>query len=143
MSYQCKQKADKPAFSFADDESGHPPKSVALIDLKNKGIGPIDTVIFSVRLDTVLASEGREIFDQKCTACHRLDAKFIGPPLSHVLNRRSPEWVMNMILNPEGMLAGDSLAQALFMEYKGQVMTQQHLSEQEARAVLEYLRGVD
>ena len=47
-----------------------------------------------------------------------------------------------MILNPESMLKEDKLAQDLFMEFNGQPMSNQGLTEGEARMVLEYLRGL-
>jgi hypothetical protein len=50
---------------------------------------------------------------------------------------------MNMILNPEEMLQKDPLAKALFMEFNGQLMTDQQLTVDEARAILEYFRTLD
>ncbi|MFN4308003.1 hypothetical protein [Sulfurihydrogenibium azorense] len=49
---------------------------------------------------------------------------------------------MNMILNPIEMTQKDPAAKALYETYLTQ-MTPQNLSEQEARAVLEYLRSID
>ncbi|MEM7380656.1 MAG: cytochrome c, partial [Bacteroidota bacterium] len=51
-----------------------------------------------------------------------------------------PEWVMNMILNPDGMLKEDPIAKALLKEYDNSIMLNQNLSEEDARAVAEYLR---
>ena len=75
-----------------------------------------------------------------CLACHRVDKKFIGPAPKGILERRSPEWVMNMILNPEVMVKEDPLAKALLAEFNGAPMANQSLTEEEARAVLEYFR---
>jgi len=75
-----------------------------------------------------------------CTACHRADKKFIGPAPVGILKRRSPEWVMNMILNPEQMVKEDPLAKELLLEFNGAPMTNQNLSKEDARAVLEYFR---
>ena len=47
---------------------------------------------------------------------------------------------MNMILNPDGMLKEDPIAQALLKEYNNAIMLNQNLSEEDARAVAEYLR---
>jgi hypothetical protein len=46
---------------------------------------------------------------------------------------------MNMILNPEQMTKEDPVAKKLFVEYLTQ-MTFQDVSEDDARAILEYLR---
>jgi hypothetical protein len=90
-----------------------------------------------------MASLGKELYDRKCIACHKIGSTFIGPPPNGILERRTPEWVMNMILNPEGMLQKDSLAKALFMEFDGQLMTNQQVTVEEARALLEYFRTLD
>jgi len=50
---------------------------------------------------------------------------------------------MNMILNPTEMIEKDSLAQDLFMEFNGQIMTNQQVTEAEARALVEYFRTLD
>ena len=56
------------------------------------------------------------------------------------MERRSPEWVMNMILDPEKMIKEDPLARELLIEFNGSPMANQNLSEEDARAVLEYFR---
>jgi cytochrome c5 len=92
-------------------------------------------------IDVALATEGQGIYETRCTTCHKMDSRYIGPPLGDVAARREPEWIMNMILAPEKMLQSDADAQALLAEYSVP-MTNQNLSEDEARAILEYLRQV-
>lgn len=87
-----------------------------------------------------MATQGKDVYDKMCLACHRVGKKFIGPPPDGVLERRTPEWVMNMILDPEGMVKNDPLAKDLLMEFNGSPMANQNLTEEEARAVLEYFR---
>ncbi len=110
------------------------------IDLTNKGIGPIKALTLPAEIDQAMAAKGDEIYKKMCTACHRPDKKFIGPAPKGVLERRTPEWVMNMILNPEEMVQKDPLAKDLLMEFNGAPMANQNLTEEEARAVLEYFR---
>jgi len=110
------------------------------VDLTNKGVGPIKNVELSATIDEAMAAKGSEIFKANCTACHKPDKKFIGPAPKGVLERRTPEWVMNMILDPEGMTKNDPLAHALLLEFNGSPMANQHLTEQQAREVLEYFR---
>jgi cytochrome c len=76
----------------------------------------------------------------KCMACHNPTKKFIGPTPLGVLDRRAPEWVMNMILDPEGMVKNDPVAKQLLIEYNGVPMANQSLTEEEARSILEYFR---
>ena len=110
------------------------------VDLTNKGVGPITSLTLSAEVDQEMAKKGEGIYNQMCLACHRVDKKFIGPAPKGVLERRSPEWVMNMILNPEVMVKEDPLAKALLAEFNGAPMANQGLTEEQARAVLEYFR---
>ena len=143
LTFQCKQKEVKGEFSFTKKKEQKHLKASKTTDLENKGIGPIDSVVMSEEINEKLAGRGEEVYTQKCTACHKVGSTFIGPPPNGILERRTPEWVMNMILNPEGMLQKDSLAKALFMEFNGQLMTNQQVTEEEARAMLEYFRPLD
>lgn len=110
------------------------------IDLTNKGIGSIESITLGSEIDQVMATHGQEVYVKMCTACHKPDKKFIGPSPTGILERRTPEWVMNMILNPEEMVQNDPLAKDLLMEFNGAPMANQNLTEEEARAVLEYFR---
>lgn len=110
------------------------------IDLTNKGIGPIKSVNLNANIDQEMATHGADVYKQMCTACHRPDKKFIGPAPLGILERRTPEWVMNMILNPDEMVQNDPLAKELLVEFNGSPMANQNLSEADARAVLEYFR---
>lgn len=113
------------------------------IDLTNKGVGPIKTITLAPEIDQVMVTKGADVFKRMCTACHKVGKKFIGPPPNGVLKRRTPEWVMNMILDPEGMVKNDQLARDLLMEFNGSPMANQNLSEEDARAVLEYFRTLN
>ncbi len=107
-----------------------------------KGIGPIAHVEIGDEIDEQLAMQGKEVFESKCTACHQFDERYVGPPLAGITEKQSPEWIMNMILNPEEMTKKDPVAKALLAEYMTQ-MTMQDVSEEEARALLEYFRQYD
>lgn len=110
------------------------------VDMDNKGVGPITSVTFTDEIDADMAAAGQEKYQAICTACHMAEQRMIGPALKGVYERRSPEWVMNMILNPDGMLKEDPIAKALLKEYNNAIMLNQNLSEEEARNVAEYLR---
>ncbi len=102
------------------------------------GFGPVREISLGA-IDADLVAEGEELFTVKCTACHRLDSRYVAPPLGDVTTRRSPEFIMNMILNPEGMVQQHPEVRALLTEYLTPMPNQQ-LTEDEARAILEYLR---
>jgi mono/diheme cytochrome c family protein len=110
------------------------------VDLNNKGIGPITSVSFDDEIDMELAKAGETKYQMICTACHMIGQRMIGPDLTGIYSRRSPEWVMNMILNPDVMIKEDPIAKALLKEYNGAIMLNQNLSEAETRALAEYLR---
>ena len=112
----------------------------ATVDLKNKGVGPISSIDIPDTIDNAMVTKGEEVFNKMCTACHRVGKKFIGPPPNGITERRTPEWIMNMILDPEGMTQNDPLAKALLIEFNGSPMANQSLTEEDARAVLEYFR---
>ena len=110
------------------------------VDLTNKGIGPIKSITLAPEIDQAMATHGADVYKKMCMACHRPDKKFIGPAPTGILERRTPEWIMNMILNTEEMVQNDPLAKELLIEFNGSPMANQNLTEEEARAVLEYFR---
>ena len=108
--------------------------------MANKGIGPIKSVVLNETVDHEMAEEGQEVYNQYCTACHKPTEKFIGPAPKDILKRRSPEWIMNMILNPEVMVKEDPIAKKLLVEFNMAPMAKQPLTEDQARQILEYFR---
>ncbi len=138
-----KKEEKKDSFEINRTKKEEAPKEVSEgvpIDLNNKGIGPITSVEFGDEIDTELAAQGEAKFNAICIACHMVDQRMIGPAMKGIYERRSPEWVMNMILNPDGMLKEDPIAKALLKEYNNAIMLNQNLTEEESRAVAEYLR---
>ena len=112
-------------------------------DMDNKGIGPVKSLSIDAGIDEAMATKGAELFKNMCSACHKMEKKFIGPAITGVTERRAPEWIMNMILNPEEMIQKDPIAKKLLVESNMAVMANQNLSEEEARAILEYFRQFD
>lgn len=109
--------------------------------LDDKGIGPVKSLTLGAEIDQEMAAKGKEIFVLKCSACHKETQRFIGPAPVGIFERRSPEWIMNMILNPEEMVQKNDIAKKLLAEYIAP-MANQNLTEDEARAVLEYFRTI-
>jgi len=110
--------------------------------MNDKGIGPISSLELNATINQTISSKGEKIFTGKCSACHKLDKRFIGPALEGVTKRRTPEWIMNMILNPEQMVKENAQAKQLLMEYISP-MANQSLTKDEARSILEYFRNID
>jgi cytochrome c551/c552 len=103
------------------------------------GIGPIKEKIELGALDPALAANGKEVFEAKCSMCHKMDTTYVGPSLAEVTARRTPANIMNMILNPQEMVEHHPVAKQLLAE-RMSFMPNQQLSQEDTRAVLEYLR---
>ena len=129
-----------PATETAKEEPVFTEKPSETVDMVGKGIGPIKSLELPAGIDAAMAAKGEEIYKAKCMSCHRIDKKFVGPAPAGILERRTPEWIMNMILNPEEMTKNDPLAKALMIEFNGAPMANQGLTEEDARQVLEYFR---
>jgi cytochrome c551/c552 len=105
------------------------------------GIGPVKEVKLG-SIDQNLVNKGKTTFETKCASCHKFDTRLVGPPLQGITQRRKPEWIMNMILNPQQMTQENPAAKELFATYLIQ-MTFQDVSHDDARAILEYFRSID
>jgi cytochrome c551/c552 len=106
------------------------------------GVGPVKEELKLAPVDANLYTRGEQIFSAKCVACHKFGSRLVGPPLKDVTKRRRPEWIMNQILNPVEMAQKDKVTKELFAQYLIQ-MTFQDVSQDDARALLEYMRAID
>jgi cytochrome c len=103
------------------------------------GIGPVKEAVTLGPVDPALVATGKTVFEQKCSACHKMETKYVGPALGEVTTRRSPAYIMNMVLNPTEMVERHPVAKQLLAEHMT-FMANQNLTVDDARAVLEYLR---
>lgn len=86
---------------------------------------------------------GKATYELKCQSCHRLtEEKLVGPGWKGVTQRRQPLWIMNMITNVDMMLEKDPEAQKLLEQCLVR-MPNQHITDDEARQVLEFMRSND
>ena len=108
---------------------------------RDHGIGPVKNVTLGP-LNEAMVKEGRNLFNSKCLLCHSLDQAKLGPPLRNITKERAPEFIMNMLLNTTVMEQEDPVVKDLKKTYNKISMTNPNLNQQQARAVLEYLRSV-
>lgn len=109
----------------------------------NRGEGKFTHVEVSSTLDAAMAEAGNKVYTVKCSACHKLtDEKLVGPGWKGVTQRHTPEWIMNFVTNTDDMLTKDPKAQAM-LEICLVRMPNQHLTDQEAREVYEFMRKND
>ncbi|MBX2945807.1 MAG: cytochrome c [Cyclobacteriaceae bacterium] len=130
---------DKPKLETAEKSKS----AVAEVVDPTKGIGQVKNVTLHNPLDQERVQRGLDIYEMKCSACHKLDdQRVVGPGFKDVTKRRKPEWIMNMITNVDVMLDQDEEAQKL-LELCLTRMPNQNVSIGDARDVLEFMRKND
>ncbi len=107
---------------------------------ENIGIGPVKELKLGP-INKAMVSEGKNIFNSKCFACHRLDSKLVGPALIPIVKKTNPVYLMNYLLNTTEMQKKEPELKKLIKEFNGVVMPDQDLNKKQARSVLEYLRS--
>lgn len=127
-------------------ESSESQKAEPLVDIHSKndtkGIGTFTSVNL-VAINPGEAKKGETAFNTKCASCHTLtSSRVIGPGLGGITETRSPEWILNMITNPDENIKKDPLGKALLEEYSS-VMPDFNISDEEALQILEFLRQND
>lgn len=120
------------------------PNPVELQDDSKEVHGPqVQKVELSSPLNQQWVATGKEIYDTKCLACHKLsDEKLVGPGWAGVTKRRAPEWIMNMITNVDMMLESDPEAQKMLEQCLVR-MPNQNVTQEDARKIIEFMRSND
>lgn len=122
------------------DEDG---KEVELPYNAKLGIGKYASLSVTAEIDSVLVKTGDELYMQKCASCHDLSDKIIvGPGWKGITARRELIWLMNLMTNTEEMLERDPELKRQIEKFKTQ-MPDFGLTENEARAILEFMRKND
>ena len=103
------------------------------------GFGPITEPVQIGELDVHLASEGLNLFLSLCSDCHAVEGQIIGPALRPSVDRRSPEFLMNYIINPAENRERHPVGHELAEHYPAH-MIDLSITEEEARALYEFLR---
>ncbi|MDF2449081.1 MAG: c-type cytochrome [Bacteroidota bacterium] len=126
---------EEPKSMVADPEAYDPKRG--------EGKYTAESLALTDKLDEAQAKVGEEVSNVKCTSCHKMsDEKLVGPGWKDVTKRRTGEWIMNFITNPDPMLDKDPEAQAM-LELCLVRMPNQSLTDSDARAILEYMRKND
>lgn len=108
-----------------------------------KGAGKFTHVDLNPTIDPKMVAAGKNIYEVKCGACHKLTSeKLVGPGWLGVTKRRKPEWILNFVTNTDEMIDKDPHAQAMLQICMVR-MPNQHLSDEDARNVLEFMRNND
>jgi mono/diheme cytochrome c family protein len=108
-----------------------------------RGSGKYTAVELKTLINEEMAEAGRSIYQAKCMSCHTLtEQKMAAPGWKNMTKRHSPEWIMNFLSNTDEMLDKDPELQAQLEVFKVR-MPDQNLNDEEARAVLEFMRKND
>jgi hypothetical protein len=136
----CGGDADDDASDFSNVKKS---KTSGLSDWQMaNGFGPVKKKLKLGEINPTLAKEGEGLFDTKCGTCHKLDERYTGPAQRDVLQRISPEFFLNMVLNPDENIEKHPRAKKMLAEYMNK-MTNQNVNMKEARALLEFFRVLD
>jgi len=117
------------------------PSGLSDWELEN-GFGPVKKKLNLGPIDKSMAAEGEKIFESKCASCHKLDERYTGPAQRNVLQRVTPEFFMNTVLNPDENLEKHPHSKEMLAQYMTK-MTNQNVNLKDARALLEYFRVLD
>lgn len=107
----------------------------------DKGIGPVKSIELGP-LNKKMSDDGKALFANKCTVCHDLDQKKLGPALRNITTIRTPEYLMNLLVNITQMQKEDALMKEQIKKFNNLPMTNPGFNQTQARAVVEYLRSV-
>lgn len=110
----------------------------------NRGHGKWDESNVDVsKFDPAMAAEGKKIAEVKCTSCHKTtEERLVGPGWKGVTERHPAWWIMNFITDPDSMIDKDPELQSQ-LEICLVRMPNQNLTDNDARAIVEYMREID
>jgi mono/diheme cytochrome c family protein len=80
---------------------------------------------------TLLAEDGKKVFETYCWGCHHQSAVAFGPPFSQIASKRSEEQIRAMIVDPESV--------SKTLGYKRNAMPPFKLKEEELKSITKYI----
>ncbi|HLW15128.1 MAG TPA: c-type cytochrome [Flavobacteriaceae bacterium] len=91
--------------------------------------------------DSAAIAAGEALFKSNCAACHKMDSRGIGPAMRGAGQKFEREWLYKWIRNSQELIrSGDKLANDLFQEWNGAVMTPfPGLSDEDIDNILAYV----
>ena len=85
---------------------------------------------------------GQRIFSSRCTGCHAVDRRVVGPALMNVYDRHDEAWIIAFVHSSQKVInSGDTTAKNLFMKFNQTVMPNHpDLSDQSIRDIISYIK---
>lgn len=107
-------------------------KMIEKIQVSQHNIDHLEGKIFPCKKRRPLASEsgdgnhqmgdpclGKELYENNCASCHKINKIMIGPALNGILERRKIEWIIAWVKNPAKIIAsGDPYAKKLAADFQ-------------------------
>lgn len=89
------------------------------------------------------ASEGEELFNLTCKACHTVGkGKLVGPDLQNISEKRSQDWLISFIKSSGTMIKnGDPDAVAISKEFNGILMPDNLYSDAQIISILDFIKA--
>jgi len=90
------------------------------------------------------AAKGEALFKAKCTACHKIDTRLVGPALGPTVTAETDDkWLAKWVQNSAGLIAAkDPKALKIFNEYNQTAMTVfPEYSDGDVANIMAYVRG--
>jgi mono/diheme cytochrome c family protein len=93
--------------------------------------------------DPAVVARGAKMFkDKGCAVCHTIGKSgntAEGPDLAGVTDRRTHEWLVAWLKDPNAMFGNDPVADALYKQYHNVKMPNMHLGASDIEVLLAYL----
>lgn len=88
------------------------------------------------------ADEGKDLFDKQCASCHTIGGGDSGgPDLKGVGTKRTDEWLVRVIVEPDKLAADKDPAQLELVRKYGYEMPNLGISRDDARKIVAYMKG--
>ena len=86
-------------------------------------------------------AKGKQLFNQHCAACHKMDRKLVGPPLQDVVELQGRDWTKEWIYNSKALIdSGDDHSVEIWEEYnRAALPAYNFLPDEELEDIVEYL----
>jgi protein SCO1/2 len=113
----------------------------AMDPVQRTKVPPIEKANASVFVDNPSNLPGQALFVKTCGACHTVGkGRRVGPDLAGVTTRRTRDWLVSYIMEPEKVRAkGDAAAMSLVAQYPTVRMPNLGLSEFDSSDVIAYI----
>ena len=111
--------------------------------MRGKGMWNEKNLAIGTVLQQPIAIQGEKFYFSECSSCHKLsNQKLNGPGFKGLTERRSPEWIMNFLTQPNQVLNRDSVEMTK-LKICPVRLPGQNISDADARALLEFFRKKD